>query len=87
MIPNNGNWFSGKAMRGKILSAMINLIGTFSMIRLAAAAMLNETPDAELRFRCSRCRRRSGFAISLRDERHRSDNTKNDIERVIVPGR
>ena len=57
------------------------------MIRLAAAAMLNETPDAELRFRCSKCRRRSGFAISLRDEHHRSDNTKNHIERVIVPGR
>ena len=41
-------------MRGKILSAMINLIGTFSMIRLAAAAMLNEAPDAGLRFRCSK---------------------------------
>jgi hypothetical protein len=33
----------------KILSAMINLTGRFSMIRLAAAAMLNETPDAKLR--------------------------------------
>jgi hypothetical protein len=53
-------------MRGKILSAMINLIGTFSMIRLPAAAMLNETPDAELRFRRSKRRRRSGFALSLR---------------------
>jgi hypothetical protein len=32
----------------KILSAMINLTGRFSMTRLAAAAMLNETPDAKL---------------------------------------
>ena len=29
---------------------MINLTGRFSMIRLAAAAMLNETPDAKLRW-------------------------------------
>ena len=50
MIPNIENRFLGKAMRGKILSAMTNLNGTFSMIRLAAAAMLNETPDAKLRW-------------------------------------
>jgi len=65
MIPNIENRFLGNTAR-KVLSAMINLIGTFSMIRLAAAAMLNETPDAELRFRCSKRRRRSGFGISLR---------------------
>jgi len=76
MIPNIENRFLRKAMRGKILSAMTNLIGTFRMIRLAAAAMFNEAPDAELHFRCNKRRGFSGLAISLRDGRHRSGITK-----------
>ena len=39
---------------------------------------------SELRFRCTHCGRRSGFAISLRDERHRGDNALNHIERVVT---
>jgi len=42
---------------------------------------------SELRFHCTHCGRRSGLAISLRDERHRGDNALNHIERVIVPKR
>jgi hypothetical protein len=42
---------------------------------------------AELKFRCTHCGRRSGFGISLADERNRGDSAKNHIERVIVPGR
>ena len=42
---------------------------------------------SELRFRCSHCGHRSGFGISLTDERDRGDSARNHIERVIVPGR
>ena len=42
--------------------------------------------DLQYRFRCSRCGRRSGFGISLRDERDRGDNSKAQLERIIVPG-
>ena len=50
--------------------------------RVKASAVISE-----LRFRCTHCGRRSGLAISLRDERHRGDNALNHIERVIVPKR
>jgi hypothetical protein len=43
--------------------------------------------DLHYRFRCSRCNRRSGFGISLRDERDRGDSSRSHIKRVIVPGR
>ena len=48
--------------------------------RVKASAVISE-----LRFHCTHCGRRSGFAISLRDERHHGDNALNHIERVIVP--
>jgi hypothetical protein len=42
--------------------------------------------DLQYRLRCKHCRADRGFSISLRDERDRGDNSKNDIGRVIVPG-
>ena len=39
----------------------------------------------ELKFRCTACGRRSGFRISIFDERGRGDNTRRN-ERVILPG-
>jgi hypothetical protein len=39
----------------------------------------------ELKFRCTVCNRRSGFRITIFDERGRGDNTRRN-ERVIVPG-
>jgi hypothetical protein len=42
--------------------------------------------DLQYRFKCRRCGRRSGFKISLRDERDRSHVVKGKIERVIVGG-
>jgi len=39
----------------------------------------------ELKFRCTACNRRSGFRITIFDERTRGDDTRRK-ERVIVPG-
>ena len=47
--------------------------------RVKASAVISE-----LRFRCTRCGRRSGFAISLRDERHRGDNSLNHVEHIVT---
>ncbi len=41
---------------------------------------------ASLRFRCEKCGRRSGFKVSLTDERDRGDNSKSGRERLIVAG-
>jgi hypothetical protein len=87
MIPNIENRFLGKAMRGKILSAMINLIGTFSMIRLAAAACSMRRRMPSFAFGAVSAagaqalplaRETSATAAALREDR---------IERVIAPGR
>ena len=39
----------------------------------------------EMKFRCTVCNRRSGFRISIFDERTRGDNTRRN-ELVILPG-
>jgi hypothetical protein len=38
----------------------------------------------ELKFRCVVCGWRSGFRITIFDERHRGDNTRSEL--VILPG-
>ena len=41
---------------------------------------------SELRFRCTHCGRRTGFAISLADGRHRGDSTKN-AQKIPIAGK
>ena len=42
--------------------------------------------DLQFRLRCSHCNRRSGFRITIFDERTRGDNSKTRLERVVVAG-
>ena len=42
--------------------------------------------DLQFRIRCSHCNRRSGFRITILDERTRWDNSKPRSERVVVAG-
>ena len=41
----------------------------------------------QFRLRCSHCNRRSGFRITIFDERSRGDSSKPRLERVVVAGR
>ena len=51
--------------------------------RLASATLVF---DLQFRLRCSHCNRRSGFRISIFDNRTRGDNSKPRLERVVVAG-
>ena len=42
--------------------------------------------DLQFRLRCSHCNRRSGFRITIFDERSRGDSSKPRLERVVVAG-
>ena len=42
--------------------------------------------DLQYRLRCSHCNRRSGFRITILDERTRGDSSKPRLERVVVAG-
>ena len=42
--------------------------------------------DLQFRIRCSHCNRRSGFRITILDERTRGDNWKPRLDRVVVAG-
>ena len=42
--------------------------------------------DLQFRLRCKGCNRRSGFRITIFDERTRGDNSKPRLERVVVAG-
>ncbi len=42
--------------------------------------------DLQFRLRCLHCNARSGFRISILDERMRWDNSKPRLERVVVAG-
>ena len=42
--------------------------------------------DLQFRLRCSDCNRRSGFRITIFDNRSRGDNSKPRLERVVVAG-
>ena len=42
--------------------------------------------DLQFRLRCSHCNRRSGFRITIFDNRTRGDNSKPRLERVVVAG-
>jgi hypothetical protein len=64
---------------GRILECLPGVLARLH--RVSRAALIRD-----LRFRCEHCGRRSGFAISLRDERDRGDTSKGASERVIVAG-
>ena len=51
--------------------------------RLASDALVF---DLQFRLRCSHCNRRSGFRITIFDNRTRGDNSKPRLERVVVAG-
>jgi hypothetical protein len=42
--------------------------------------------DLQFRPRCTHCNRRSGFRITIFDNRGRGDNSKPRLERVVVAG-
>ena len=42
--------------------------------------------DLQFRLRCSHCNRRSGFRITIFDNRTRGDSSKPRLERVVVAG-
>ena len=42
--------------------------------------------DLQFRLRCSHCNRRSGFRITIFDNRTRGDNSKPRLERAVVAG-
>ena len=42
--------------------------------------------DLQFRLRCSHCNRRSGFRITIFDNRTRGDNAKPRLERAVVAG-
>ena len=42
--------------------------------------------DLQFRLRCSHCNRRSGFRVTIVDNRTRGDNAKPRLERVVVAG-
>ena len=42
--------------------------------------------DLQFRLRCRGCNRRSGFCITIFDERSRGDSSKPRLERVVVAG-
>ncbi len=42
--------------------------------------------DLQFRLRCKGCRRRSGFRITIFDERTRGDYSKPRLERVVAAG-
>jgi len=42
--------------------------------------------DLQFRLRCKGCNRRSGFRITIFDNRTRGDNSKPRLERVVVAG-
>jgi len=42
--------------------------------------------DLQFRLRCEGCNRRSGFRITIFDERTRGDSSKPRLERVVVAG-
>jgi len=65
---------------GRIVEFLAGVLARLHRVKASAVI-------SELRFHCTHCGRRSGLAISLRDERHRGDNALNHVEREIVPKR